>query len=60
MITMRGISRFIAETLDTNAEFIALCMTEIGQQFDYVINIDPVESNLQGRLSSGVVISVSL
>lgn len=46
IITMRGISRFIAETLDTNAEFIALSTTEIGEPFNYFVNVDL--SNLQG------------
>lgn len=45
-ITMRGISRFIAETLDGSAEFIALCTTEIGEPFNYFVNVDL--ANLQG------------
>jgi len=46
MITMRGISRFIAETLDSNAEFIALSNSQIGESFKYFVNVDL--ANLQG------------
>lgn len=37
---MIGISRFVAETLNTNAEFIALSTSLIGGTFDYFINVD--------------------
>jgi hypothetical protein len=46
MITMRGISRFIAETLDGNAEFIALSNTQLGEPFKYFVNVDL--ANLSG------------
>jgi len=40
MITMRGISRFIAETLANDAEFIALSNTLISDEFHYFVNVD--------------------
>lgn len=40
MITMRGISRFFAETLNENAEFIALSNSLISDEFDYFVNVD--------------------
>jgi len=43
MITMRGISRFFAETLNTNAEFIALSTTLISGEFSYFVNVDLAE-----------------
>jgi len=40
MITMTGISRFFAETLNENAEFIALSNSLLGEAFTYYINVD--------------------
>jgi len=40
MITMRGISRFFAETLNQDAEFIALSTSLISAEFDYFVNVD--------------------
>lgn len=40
MIAMRGISRFIAETLDANAEFIALSNSLVSEVFTYYVNVD--------------------
>lgn len=40
MITMRGISRFIAESLDGSSEFIDLSNTLIGEPFNYFVNVD--------------------
>jgi len=39
-ITMRGISRFFAETLNENAEFKALSNSLISNEFDYFVNVD--------------------
>lgn len=39
-VTMRGISRFFAETLNTNAEFIALSQSLISDEFNYFVNVD--------------------
>ena len=41
-VTMRGISRFFAETLNTNAEFIALSQSLISTEFNYFVNVDLV------------------
>jgi len=40
MITMRGISRFFAETLNESAEFKALSNSLISDEFDYFVNVD--------------------
>lgn len=40
MITMRGISRFIAESLDGNSEFIMLSNSQLGAPFNYFVNVD--------------------
>lgn len=37
---MIDISRFIARTLDENAEFKDLCTSLIGENFDYFVNVD--------------------
>ena len=39
-ITMRGISRFFAETLYENAEFKALSQSLISDEFNYFVNVD--------------------
>jgi len=39
-VTMRGISRFFAETLNENAEFIALSQSLISDEFNYFVNVD--------------------
>jgi hypothetical protein len=39
-VTMRGISRFFAETLNENAEFIALSDSLISDEFNYFMNVD--------------------
>jgi hypothetical protein len=40
MITMRGLSRQLAEVLDSDATFKALSTTLIGQEFNYFVNVD--------------------
>ena len=40
MITMRGISRFIAETLNESQEFIDLTDSLIFSEFNYYVNVD--------------------
>lgn len=40
MITLRGITRFCVETLNTNAEFITLCNSLLSTTFTYYVNID--------------------
>jgi len=40
MITMRGISNFIAESLNTNAEYIALSNSLMSETFNYFVNVD--------------------
>ena len=39
-MTMRGISRFFAETLNTDDEFITLSTSLIGEPFTYFVNVD--------------------
>ncbi|MEA2091047.1 MAG: hypothetical protein U9O83_01625 [Campylobacterota bacterium] len=40
MITMRSISRFIAEALDASVEFQALSTANAGETFSYFVNVD--------------------
>lgn len=46
-MTMRGISRFIAETLNTNAEFIALATANTGYPFTYYVNVDVTQVEVE-------------
>ena len=45
-MTMRGISRFFAETLNTDAEFIALSTSLMGETFNYFVNVDLSETEV--------------
>jgi len=40
MITMRGLSMFFAETLNTNVEFTNLCNSLLGVKFNFFVNVD--------------------
>lgn len=48
MITMRGLSRFIVDTLNTNPDFISLSQSIMaGSTFNYYVNVDLANIEVQ-------------